>query len=136
MKLSYRGISYESEPLVFETIESDIGGKYRGQTWKERYPRHIPQLKPKSIKYRGVAYSTLPLPKTCRIPKFQEEEIVPLSLVDLSKPDKVIAQETARIHLENMRRNLERRLEVAEANEDKNLVNLLERESLQLTLNA
>ena len=134
MKLSYRGVSYEGEPLVLETIESDIGGKYRGQTWKHRYPRHIPHIKPKAyMQYRGVAYSTRPLPKTCRIPKPQAEEIAPFGLVEIGKKEDVIAAETARIHLENIRRNLERRLQIAQANGDRNLVNLLERESLQLT---
>ena len=33
MKLCYRGVSYDYEPLVMETTVVKAGGKYRGQDW-------------------------------------------------------------------------------------------------------
>jgi hypothetical protein len=44
--------------------------------------------------------------------------------------------ETNKIHLDNMRRNLERRLQVAKSIGDSHLVNLLQEESKQLAMNS
>ena len=48
MKFSYRGIAYEKKLPVIEMETGDYGGKYRGQSWHYRYPRHIHQT-PKQI---------------------------------------------------------------------------------------
>lgn len=55
MKLTYRGTSYESDIPKIDVTEGEIGGKYRGQSWKYHYPRHIPVPGPsQQLKYRGV----------------------------------------------------------------------------------
>ncbi|MGK7875768.1 MAG: DUF4278 domain-containing protein [Xenococcaceae cyanobacterium] len=136
MKLSYRGVSYEDELSILEANEGEIGGKYRGQNWRYRYPKHIPHLEPKLyMQYRGVPYSTHPIPKTEGTPIPQSKATRNFCTVPIRKQCKVVAQETAKIHLENICRNLERRLQVAKASGDENLVNLLENESKQLALN-
>ena len=54
MQFSYRGVLYDKKPLTLEVTESEISGKYRGQDWHYRYPKHIPQLQPKIfMQYRG-----------------------------------------------------------------------------------
>jgi hypothetical protein len=53
------------------------------------------------------------------------------------KPPVVIPDETlSTIHLNNIRRRLERRLQIAQDNGDETLVNLLEKESQDLALNC
>lgn len=135
MKLSYRGINYEKELPILEMNDSEIGGKYRGQNWIERYPRHIPQLQPKLYRqYRGVAYSTRPIPKAGEVFVPQGYTSQDSCSVSMQKPSKIVANRISKTHLENMRRNLEHRLQVAKANGDDNLIDLLEKEFQQLVL--
>ena len=56
MKLTYRGTSYESDIPKIDVTEGEVAGKYRGQSWKYHYPRHIPVPgPPRQLKYRGVS---------------------------------------------------------------------------------
>ena len=58
MKLNYRGVSYEYNPPTFATVESEVGGKYRGLDWRFRNLKKSPVLQPPvNLTYRGVAYS-------------------------------------------------------------------------------
>jgi hypothetical protein len=135
MKLSYRGVSYNNEPFSLEMTEGEIGGKYRGQDWKYHYPRHIPQLQPKLYQqYRGIVYSTSAVSLAEYPATAQSESQNHTCPVPLRKPCKVVTNELTKTHLENMRRNLERRLEVAKAKGDEKLVNLLQQESQDLAL--
>lgn len=127
MKLSYRGVHYEQVPFALDMNEGEVGGKYRGQDWKHHYPRHLPELQPKLYRqYRGVAYSSRPslnseaVTLTCSIPQVQQRAIV--------------SDEVSQVHLETIRRRLERRLEIALANGDFKLVDLLQQESQALNL--
>jgi hypothetical protein len=53
------------------------------------------------------------------------------------KPPVVVQEETlSSIHLNNIRRRLERRLQIAQENGDETLVNLLKKESQDLALNC
>lgn len=128
MKLSYRGVPYEPDPLALEINEGEIGGKYRGQNWRYHYPHHMPQLQPKlDRQYRGVFYSSRshiehePTTLTCPFPRIQ--------------PTLIITNEVSQVHLETIRRRLERRLEIALTNGDDQLVHLLKQESEDLKLN-
>jgi len=57
MKLSYRGISYEYNPLEVETTQSGVAGKYRGLDWRFRHLNKSPMLQPSdNLKYRGIIY--------------------------------------------------------------------------------
>ncbi|MGB7442971.1 MAG: DUF4278 domain-containing protein [Coleofasciculaceae cyanobacterium] len=57
MKLTYRGIKYESNTSKLEMIDSNVVGKYRGKEFKFRQKKAI--LIPNStlrLKYRGVTH--------------------------------------------------------------------------------
>lgn len=126
MQLSYRGIAHEKQPLAMEFYEREVAGKYGGCDWHYHYPRHIAQVQATTYKkYRGVPYNSPTMAKTA-MPKDCP--------IDFRRPSKVFTDETQKIHLENLRRNLERRLQVAKANNNLHLVNLLEKEFNQLAL--
>lgn len=136
MKLSYRGVSYEKDSSILDIIEGDIGGKYRGNDWKYHYPRHIPQQQPKLYRqYRGVSYSTRPLTSGESPPMADTSTTATSCAVSLKYPRKIVTNYASQTHLDNIRRNLERRLQVAKAKGDESLIELLEQESQQLTLN-
>ncbi|HEY9834286.1 MAG TPA: DUF4278 domain-containing protein [Stenomitos sp.] len=130
MKLSYRGVNYENSTPMLEVMEGDIGGTYRGQNWKSHYLRHIPEPAPVSnLKYRGVAYCTgkpaVAVSSTaarCTLPAFHKRE-----------REKELNQLT-RTHLTNIRNSLERRMQIAQANGDEKLVNLLKQEKMAFPL--
>ena len=58
MKLTYRGTTYESDIPTIDVTEGEVGGRYRGQNWNYRYPRHISVPgPPRNFKYRGLSFS-------------------------------------------------------------------------------
>ncbi|ACK70474.1 conserved hypothetical protein [Gloeothece citriformis PCC 7424] len=58
MKLTYRGISYNYNPVTVETSEGTTGGKYRGLDWRFRNLKKSPILQPRvNLTYRGVTYN-------------------------------------------------------------------------------
>lgn len=131
MKFTYRGAHYEHSPLNPELTVGETGGKYRGQTWKRSYPRHIPQTQPVAeLKYRGVAYCVGdPLDVELMMLSKQQDKGASVVKTGCVKNG---ADELAKAHLMNIRRNLEYRLQVARENGDQNLVRLLEDEARQL----
>ncbi len=61
MKLTYRGISYEYNPLVVETVEDKVGGQFRGLDWRFHNLKKTPALQPPvNLTYRGVTYANRP----------------------------------------------------------------------------
>ncbi|HAX85169.1 MAG TPA: hypothetical protein DCY91_02645 [Cyanobacteria bacterium UBA11370] len=57
MKLAYRGVSYETQPLTLEVTEGEIGGMYRGQTWKVHKHQSLNRGQvPLQLSYRGIPY--------------------------------------------------------------------------------
>jgi hypothetical protein len=131
MKLSYRGVKYDNASSFLEVTEGDIGGTYRGQTWRSHYVRHIPEPAPvHDVRYRGVAYRTgqvaVAVPTAtgarCTLPASHRRE-----------REKEL-DEVSRMHLTNIRRSLERRMQVAKAKGDEKLVRLLEQEKMAFPL--
>lgn len=126
--MKYRGNQYRSETSLLEMKEGDIIGKYRGCNVYGKLPRHIPQLRPKlGLNYRGVSYSTCPN----ATPLFYPQEtslIAPYSTI----PSAISHQKLEEVHLENLRRNLERRMLIAEATRNDYLLEMLKKESQQL----
>ena len=53
MQLTYRGANYEYDIPTVDMVEGEVAGKYRGQNWNYRYPRHIPVPK----KYGGTNHT-------------------------------------------------------------------------------
>lgn len=128
MNLSYRGVKSNEEPLSFDAIAGEKIGKYRVQKTTYRYPRHLVQLQPKVLQYRGLGYSTQSIPTTQNSQNSQSC-VCSLTQAPSRKPKMTT---TAQIHLENLRQNLERRLQVAKSKGDEYLIDLLEREYQQL----
>ncbi|WP_315784642.1 DUF4278 domain-containing protein [Fischerella sp. JS2] len=132
MKLTYRGVDYESNPLVVELIPGEMGGKYRGQQWRRHYPRHIRVPQPVAeLKYRGVPYYVgdpldVEAMKLRRQPK----------AIATEKTGQKSGQDLANAHLNHIRRNLEHRLQVAREKGDQTLIRLLEDEARQMMVGS
>jgi len=61
MKLTYRGVQYETNTPVVETRESSVAGKYRGLDWRFRNPTKQLHLQPRAnLTYRGITYQVHP----------------------------------------------------------------------------
>ncbi|MGK7956234.1 MAG: DUF4278 domain-containing protein [Crocosphaera sp.] len=57
MKLSFRGISYNHDPISVKTTNTELEGTYRGVHWKSHpyaKSRHGHGLK--AMTYRGIHY--------------------------------------------------------------------------------
>jgi len=107
--MRYGAINQESLTKGINVQEEAIAGIYR-------YPRPIPPILPVSRQYLGVAPNQGK--KVCQILR--------------EKPSPLFRSQSDGIHLENMRRNLERRLEAAQERGDENLMRLLHQESQSL----
>ncbi|MEC4983029.1 MAG: DUF4278 domain-containing protein [Oscillatoria sp. PMC 1068.18] len=57
MKLHFRGHNYETQQLPLEVTEGEVGGTYRGSTWKVHHCRLNRRHQPsQEFTYRGVTY--------------------------------------------------------------------------------
>ncbi len=132
MKLTYRGIGYDSEPQSFNLMEGEIGGKYRGNDWQVRYPRHIPVPATRyELSYRGVRSNSGEPLSTSVAPVGPKTRQV-RTLMDAQPADKVM-EEVAKLHRNNICRSLERRMQAARMLGNENLIEQLQMESQQLT---
>ncbi|OKH28463.1 DUF4278 domain-containing protein [Chroogloeocystis siderophila] len=141
MKLTYRGVNYESSVPNMEMTEGGIGGQYRGVNWKQRYPRHIPVPQPVvGLKYRGASYSLgHPIDVEASLVRRQYTETAKTQLranqVSTASSRQRVLEELNHTHIANIRQNLEHRLQVARARGDKKLIQMLEVEAEQLVTN-
>lgn len=133
MKFNDRAISYESYLPDLELTQCEVGGKYSGTSWRQKYPRHIRATEPKiDLKYREVGYST-------GAAEDVEEMLKATSIAPennqatLTKSSRQqVLEELHDIHLINIRRNLEHRLQVAREKGDAHLIRVLEAEFEQI----
>ena len=154
MKLSDYGISDESNLPNLELTEGKIGSEYPSTTGRQKYLRHIPVPHSKiDLKYHGVVCSVddsvnvaatelgknysgragNELADARHVDKVDASTIATTTEVVLNKSSRQqVVEELHNTHLNNIRRNLEYRLEVARAKGDQNLINLLELEAQQL----
>lgn len=133
MQLCYRGIQYNHHPLSLEVSESELTGKYRSQTYHRRYPRHVPDLEPKSnLCYRGVMYQHCPEIQTEGKLKAQLAAIALACQYPTSPHSPNHQERLSDVHLYNIKQDLERRIQVAQTRGDASLVSLLQQESEQL----
>lgn len=124
MTLSYRGIQYDRPSLALDTTIGEIKGKYRGQDWHQHYPRPLPQCRTKlAMTYRGIPLSD---------PSFPPVAVGRTCPVATRQAYKVVSNDLNRIHFNNIRKSLEKRLAVAQARGDIALIQLLESEYEQL----
>ncbi|KPQ36976.1 MAG: protein of unknown function (DUF4278) [Phormidesmis priestleyi Ana] len=153
MKLTYRGVEYDSNPPMLEVTESEMGGKYRGQPFRYTYVRHVPIPQPvERLTYRGAAYQTTRQGQILQVS--DGGQVSNASVVDKSQQrqagmsfanlrDKLVnnspaaaarrqlLQESSRLHRENIARSLEHRLSIAESQGNEGLVQQLRLEMSQ-----
>ncbi|GAB4523464.1 MAG: hypothetical protein Tsb0014_01020 [Pleurocapsa sp.] len=124
-----------SDNSFLEITEGEITGQYRHKTNKHSSVRHIAQFESQS--HRGLRNSipkTGMLPKICHLTpaKANEEANLAVNILRYQLSDRA-AQET---HLESVRRSLEKRLQRAKAQGDRQLISLLEDEFKQLEISV
>ena len=121
MKLTYRGANYEYDIPTVDMIEGEVAGKYRGQNWNYRYPRHIPAPN----KYGGPNYTTK-----------GDSQAGDRDVAAASAPAAVQSYptvvEVAQVHRANICNILDRRQQAAKAKGDERLLRLLELEWQQM----
>ena len=121
MKLTYRGANYEYDIPTVDMIEGEVAGKYRGQNWNYRYPRHLRAPN----KHGGTNYTTK-----------QDSQAGDRDVAAASAPPAVKSYptgvEVAQVHRANICNILDRRKQAAKANGDERLLRLLEIESRQM----
>ncbi len=131
MKLTYRGVDYEHHPLAVELIPGETGGKYRGASWRHYYPRHIPVPQPVAeLKYRGIPYCVGDAIDVEAMIRRKQHNTTTTKAT--SPRGETVGKQLTNTHLAHIRRNLERRLQVAKEKGDQNLISLLEDEERQL----
>ena len=149
MNLIYRGDSYEYNPSSREVREVDALRRYRSaQRCKTLVESNYPLI------YRGATYTTAqiaqaftstPVSSSPQLLTYRGVQYLKNAngIVEFARPAKASLApkaitpaflEASTVHHENLRRNLERRLEVAKGQGNENLVNQLEAESRQLAL--
>lgn len=135
MQLSYRGVHHRYQPTPTDMVESGVTGHYRGQQVNFSYPRHIPVPQPvMRMQYRGVKYCTTPAGGTEAVPQTQHPEMaagdkaVVMPLPPITQVKRFQSLELSTAHLDNIRKRLEHRMEVAKAKGDLVLLNQLEQE--------
>lgn len=148
MKLAYRGVEYDYNPLMLEVTKSDLACQYRGHAVQHTYVRHVPIPQPtERLSYRGVAYQTtrqggiqqLTTPLTG-----QENGVTtarPTSLGQLrsrltgnstaAKARRQLLQESSALHEQSIARTLQHRMDVAKAQGNQALLQQLESEMKQ-----
>lgn len=150
MRLIYRGASYDYNSPSLETRETDLLRRHQGtyQRCKTLQETSYP------LTYRGVRYTTdqvaeaLSSTPTLRSPqklvyRGQQylkhpsgaiETVVAEKAVRVPNTTAGLLKEVGRVHQDNLRRNLQHRLQIAKQQGNQTLVNLLEAESKQLAL--
>lgn len=147
MNLIYRGDSYEYNPSSLEVREVDALRRYQSaQRCKTLVESNYPLI------YRGATYTTAqiaqaftstPVSSSPQLLTYRGVQYLKNAngMVEFARPAKASLApkaitpaflEASTVHHENLRRNLERRLEVAKGQGNENLVNQLEAESRQL----
>ncbi|ELS01624.1 hypothetical protein Xen7305DRAFT_00013290 [Xenococcus sp. PCC 7305] len=126
MKISYCSSNHQYSPPTIEITEQAITSHNGQQTWKPNYPRHLGSRESQLHRSPGsIFHDGLAKPKTCHISCNNSEafNILKYQLKD---------QKIQKAHLENVRQNLNRRLQKARARGDEKLITLLNQESRQL----
>ena len=130
MKISCCSLNHQYSPPTIELTESEITSHRRRQTWEMTYPRHLHSRKSQFHRSPGaIFHDRLAKPKTCHISCNNSEvfNILKYQLKD---------RQVKKAHLDNVRRNLDHRLQKAKAKGDQKLIDLLNQESQQLELKA
>ena len=135
MQLSYRGVHYRYQPTSVDMVDSGVSGQYRGRAVSFNYPRHIPVPQATvRLKYRGVEYCAVSKSDTgVNVPSLHPEmtpgeKAVVMPLPSIAKACRRQEHELTSTHLDNIRKRLQHRIEVARERGDQILLNQLEQE--------
>lgn len=124
---------YKPKASILEIRETDLLDPVRPTNHKYFYPRHISQLESPSHKRYGNGISNFySLPTSCALNKVQETQQGSIAVEILKY--QLSDREAKQAHLNSVRHNLERRLQVAKNNGNERLVNLLQQEYQELQL--
>jgi Domain of unknown function (DUF4278) len=131
MKLAYRGVNYEYDIPTVDMLEGEVAGKYRGQNWNYRYPRHIRVPRQAyDMDYRGVDYSSKRVPKADEDVAARVDTATAIAIAAATSAQN--RQEIAKVHRANICNILDRRQQIAKAKGDESLLRLLEIEWKQM----
>ncbi|MGB3652359.1 MAG: DUF4278 domain-containing protein [Rivularia sp. (in: cyanobacteria)] len=133
MKLIYRGIKYEYAPVAVEVTTEGVCGKYRGAEWKCHHSEYTSLSNAAELKYRGATYYSGNPEKVEELKQRKKLNSIFAASKNLFASNQPHNDELAKIHLANLQRNLQRRLEVAKQKGDENLIRILEEEANQLS---
>jgi hypothetical protein len=129
MKLTYRGIDYDYTQPTLEVTEGEILGRYRGAAWRCQTVQELPIPRPNAmLNYRGASYLSNP---TAGIQPVQMAHTI-ATRRPIPCTTGPLRQEVSRLHQANVKRSLEHRLQVAQQQGDRRLIDLLEAERGQL----
>lgn len=140
MKLCYRGVEYDYNPVSVEMKDSGMTGCYRGRTLTFSYPSHVPVPQPVArYTYRGVGYTTTAQGHPQPLSVSAETEVRQPVFQSIKGADSPMMQarrhllmEATSAHRTNMQRSLDHRIAVAKAQGNERLVQQLEEELHQL----
>ena len=126
MILSPRNFTYQKPGLALDRALADNQNNYRGQTGQYHYPRPIPRFNSQiPLTVRSKSRFSPPLS-----PLRAEERPCQAILWEIQS---LVTSDLNQIHFANIRKSLEKRLQVAEAKGDASLFALLTREFEELT---
>jgi len=135
MKLCYRGVQYDYTPPVLEVAESEMLGQYRGRPLHFSYVSHVPFPQPEAnLTYRGTPYHTTrqgTVEAMVQVKKAPQEPQFKPVFDSMAVARRSLLQEAADMHQANMKRSLERRMQIAQARGDEHLLRQLEAEMHQ-----
>ncbi|RZM78732.1 arginine synthesis PII-interacting regulator PirA [Leptolyngbya iicbica] len=135
MKLCYRGVEYDYTPPALEVSESEMLGHYRGRPLHFSYVRHVPFPQPEAnLTYRGTPYHTTrqgAIEAVVQVNKAPQQAQFKPVFDSMAAARRSLLQEAADMHQANMKRSLERRMQVAQAKGDDRLLRQLEDEMHQ-----
>ena len=124
---SYLNIKDEYPSSIMEITDQQLVKRHHQHSIGCSASKTILPLESQSHRnYGRIGQSSFAIPKTCRIAKNKHSETA-FSILQYQLNDR-----EARIHINNLKSNLERRLQTAKAQGNQQLVNILDKESQEI----
>ncbi|ACB52436.1 hypothetical protein cce_3088 [Crocosphaera subtropica ATCC 51142] len=123
MNFSERRFRGDDQSNALDVGYKTIIERHRKQRWKYEYPRHM--RPPICTLSQGERMTHYPVESPVMVPQPLEGQVCPIST---QPPAMYPVNEVTKTHLENVCRNLERRLKKAQLKGDEWLISLLEKE--------
>lgn len=123
------------KPPTLELTEAELLSQDKGKNWRYSYPQHIPNFQHKSHRrHWGCVNNICSLPATCKRPVGQSPLAEDSDAIVTILQSQLKDEKAKQAHLDSVRRNLERRLQVAKASGNDRLIDLLKQEWQQLEM--